>query len=136
MLIKMFNKKISLMIFATTIFIFLATFNLQADENKHVEGQSVSNQSSLKIVEPQFVCMVNNKLFNDEQIPVNVEGKTYYGCCEMCKGKLENNIQSRVSIDPVSGVKVDKATSVIGVTASGKVYYFENKSNLQKFGNQ
>ncbi|NIQ16100.1 MAG: hypothetical protein GTO02_17425 [Candidatus Dadabacteria bacterium] len=90
----------------------------------------------MKIVEPQFVCMVNNKLFNDEQIPVNVEGKTYYGCCEMCKGKLENNIQSRVSIDPVSGVKVDKATSVIGVTASGKVYYFENKSNLQKFGNQ
>jgi hypothetical protein len=23
------------------------------------------------------------------QIPVSVEGCTYFGCCDMCKGKLE-----------------------------------------------
>ena len=31
----------------------------------------------------------------------------------MCKGKLQTNLASRISIDPVSGKQVDKATSVV-----------------------
>lgn len=30
------------------------------------------------------VCMVNNTVFDKPQIPVQVEGKTYYGCCGGC----------------------------------------------------
>lgn len=128
MITNLFNKK-SLTIITGVILIALAgVFSLRAEEE-------ATTNPNISVVESKYVCMVNNKLFQDEQIPVEVDGKTYYGCCEMCKAKLEKNLQSRYSIDPVSGVKVDKSTSVIGATKTGKVYYFESKANLIKFEN-
>jgi len=95
--------------------------------------QSTSADTKLKQVESKYVCMITNKLFADEQIKVDVEGKKYYGCCQMCKGKLKSNLASRISIDPVSGKQVDKATSVIAAANNGNVYYFENEKNLNRF---
>jgi len=95
--------------------------------------QSASADTELKQVESKYVCMITNKLFTDEQIEVDVAGKKYYGCCEMCKGKLENDLASRKSFDPVSGKEVDKATSVIGASNDGSVYYFENEKNLKSY---
>ncbi len=88
---------------------------------------------ALSEVESKYVCMINDQLFNKEQIPVEVEGKTYYGCCKMCEATLKNDPNSRESIDPVSNRKVDKAESVIGATQNGSVYYFESETNLQTF---
>jgi len=51
----------------------------------------------------------------------------------MYKGKLKSNLASRISIDPVSGKQVDKATSIIGASSNGQVYYFENEQNLNMF---
>lgn len=87
-------------------------------------------ESALKQVDSNHVCMITDQEFAREQIPVEVEGKTYYGCCEMCKAKLNNNPESRVAIDPVSGNEVDKAEAVIGATPDGKVFYFESEENL------
>jgi len=95
--------------------------------------QSTSADTKLKQVESKYVCMVTNKFFADEQIKVDVKGKKYYGCCAMCKGKLKSNLASRISIDPVSGKQVDKATSVIGAANNGQVYYFESEKNLKTF---
>ena len=91
------------------------------------------DQSGLVQVETKYVCMINNQRFDKEQIAVTVAGKTYYGCCEMCKGKLKNDPKSRMAVDPVSGKKVDKAKAVIGATSDGKVYYFESVANMKKF---
>jgi YHS domain-containing protein len=91
------------------------------------------NQSGLVQVETKYVCMINNQRFDKEQIAVAVAGKTYYGCCEMCKDKLKNDPKSRMAVDPVSGKKVDKAKAVIGADAAGKVFYFESVQNLKKF---
>lgn len=55
------------------------------------------------------------------QIPVEVEGKTYFGCCDMCKTRLAQDPESRAALDPVSGARVDKASAVIGREASGSV---------------
>ena len=60
-----------------------------------------SADSVLEVVEAEYVCMVNDAAYDKEQVRVDVEGKTYYGCCEMCKARLENNEQLRVGIDPV-----------------------------------
>ncbi len=89
--------------------------------------------SSLTEVDSKYVCMITNQLFVKEQIPVEVDGKTYYGCCEMCKAKIKNKPESREAIDPVSGNKVDKAESVIGASADGSIYYFESEENLEEF---
>ena len=96
--------------------------------------QAGNQQSSaLTKVDSKYVCMMTNQLFVKEQIPVEVEGKTYYGCCEMCKAKIKNDPESREATDPVSGNKVDKAESVIGASADRSVFYFESEENLEMF---
>ena len=100
---------------------------------------SAQNQGTispeLKQVESKYVCMVTNQLYDKEQIPVSVDGKTYYGCCQMCEAKLKEDPSSRMATDPVSGKEVDKSTAVIGASPDGKVYYFENAEDLKAFAN-
>ena len=85
---------------------------------------------SVRQVEASKVCMVNDMAFDQDQIAVEVDGKTYYGCCPMCKDRLESDASLRTATDPVSGAEVDKATAVIGADADGNVYYFESEHNL------
>ena len=87
----------------------------------------------LQRVEAKKVCMINEQVFEKDQIPVEVDGKTYYGCCEMCKAKLASYDETRVAVDPVSGKKVDKADAVIAADEDGSVFYFENEKNLATF---
>jgi YHS domain-containing protein len=87
-------------------------------------------------VEAKRVCMVNDSVFPKDQIPVQVDGKTYFGCCEMCKGRLASDASARVATDPVSGKQVDKATAVIGTTPDGKVLYFESDATFTAFKNR
>lgn len=84
-------------------------------------------------VEAKRVCMVNDTVFPKDQIPVEVSGKTYFGCCEMCKAKLADDAAIRQSADPVSGKVVDKASAVIGVKPDGKVLYFESEKTFAEF---
>lgn len=79
------------------------------------------------------VCMVNNQFMGREQIPVEVDGKTYFGCCEMCKGRLARDPAARSAKDPLSGKLVDKASAVIAKRPSGEVLYFESTANLERF---
>jgi YHS domain-containing protein len=79
------------------------------------------------------VCMVNDQFMGRAQIPVMVEGKTYFGCCEMCKGRLASDATARAAKDPVSGKGVDKSSAVIAKRADGQVLYFENEQNLQRY---
>ncbi len=97
---------------------------------------TASADTGLKQVESKYVCMITNKLFADEQILVDIEGKKYYGCCQMCKGKLEQDLASRKAFDPVSGKEVDKASAIIGAAANSSVYYFENEDNLKAFNSK
>jgi len=94
---------------------------------------AAAGDQAVRQVEAKYVCMVNNAVFDKEQIPVEVDGKTYYGCCQMCKKALNEKAELRVAVDPVSGKEVDKAKSVIAALADGSVLYFENAGNLQKY---
>jgi YHS domain-containing protein len=89
-----------------------------------------------KVEDHKKICMVTNKAFEKDQIPIEVEGRTYYGCCEMCKTALANNPEKRTAIDPISNHKVDKSMAVIGVDANGKVLYFENDQNLAAYNSK
>lgn len=95
--------------------------------------QQVKEEGVLQVVDAKYVCMINNHRFNKEQIPIEVGGRTYYGCCEMCKDRLGGDPKSRVAVDPVSGREVDKAQAVIGVDADGAAFYFENAENLKRY---
>ena len=86
-----------------------------------------------RIEDPKKVCMVNNTVFEKDQIPIEVEGKTYYGCCEMCKERLAKDESARYGTDPVSGARVDKATAVIAAQGDGTTLYFENDANFEEY---
>lgn len=90
----------------------------------------------LKKVEAKTVCMVNEQAMGKDQIPVEVDGKTYYGCCEMCKKALADNAEKRVATDPITGKAVDKAKAVIAAQEDGRVWYFESDETLAKYNAQ
>lgn len=90
-------------------------------------------KSNLKPVETKKVCMINNQVFEKDQIPVQVEGRTYYGCCEMCKERLAKDAAARTATDPVTGKPVDKAKAVIAAKPDGSVLYFESKETMAKY---
>jgi YHS domain-containing protein len=99
-------------------------------------GDAPAAQSSgklTKVDDHKRVCMVTNKTFTEDQIAVDVAGKTYYGCCEMCKGRLTSEAKLRTAVDPVSQKSVDKADAVIAADSKGKVFYFENDENLAAY---
>ena len=114
-------------LFMTIMLAFIALPALADSGHKHAA------ESWLRKVEAKHVCMSNDKVFEGEQMSFEVEGKTYYGCCPMCKEILQKDAARRKDIDPVSGKEVDKASAVIGADASGKTYYFENEENMLKF---
>ena len=122
---KFFYNAKSLMLLVAILTIGLvASVKAQSDKTKDTE---------LTQVETKYVCMINNQRFDKEQIPITIDGVTYYGCCEMCKEKLQKDKSSRMAVDPVSGKKVDKAKAIIGATPDGKVFYFESLENLKKY---
>lgn len=86
-----------------------------------------------RVASSSLVCMVNDRFMGAEQIPVNVGGKTYYGCCAACKDKLQSSAAARTAADPVTGAPVDKAAAVIAKTDSGKVLYFESEQSLARY---
>jgi YHS domain-containing protein len=106
------------------------------DGGRAAANTTAVQSASLRKVEVKKVCMVTNRVFAKDQIPVAVQGKTYYGCCEGCKQTLANNPAARMAVDPVSGNTVDKATAVIGARPDGSTLYFENESNLKKYSSR
>lgn len=89
----------------------------------------------LERVDSKRVCMVNDTVFPRDQIPVEVDGKTYFGCCEMCKGRIVKDAAIRTATDPVTGKSVDKAIAVIGASPDGHVEYFESEESFSRYSN-
>ena len=115
------NKRISVALLV--LLVATASFAAQVDKP----------QGPLTRVETNQVCMINEQHMAKLQIAVDVEGKTYYGCCAMCKKQLEDKPETRVATDPVSGKQVDKAVAVIAAQEDGRVFYFENEKNLDAY---
>jgi YHS domain-containing protein len=85
-------------------------------------------------VDPSLVCMVNDAYMGKLQIPVPVNGKTYYGCCQGCVDKLNNLESARIAIDPFSGNPVDKSEAyIVLMNPQGAVAYFESEANYNAF---
>lgn len=101
------------------------SMNLQEAPQSYQVGDQAPNN---------LVCMVNDAFMGKEQIPVPVNGKTYYGCCQMCVETLNEQESARVGIDPHSGSKVDKTEAFIVIMdEEGRVGYFESEANYMAY---
>lgn len=113
------------------LMLFIVSFVLLAvpASRAGVKGAEVTVKAA-KISE---VCMINDEVMKKPQIPVVVEGKTYYGCCPACATTLKNDPSSRYSKDPQTGKKVDKASAFITEGPNGVALYFESEETAMKY---
>lgn len=118
--------KKTIMVFLSMAVVFGAamTFKTKA----HAGQESLSGR-----VEAVEVCMVNDRVMGKPQIPVEYEGKTYYGCCQGCVNRIKNDRAIRYSIDPVTGVEVDKAKAYIVEGLAGEALYFESAQTAKQY---
>lgn len=124
-------------IFWVLLSIFITIISSCKSETKNepeVKPLDIQELALLEEVPSNLVCMVNNNFMGIDQIKVDVEGKTYYGCCADCEVKLKKDENQRFAIDPVTNEKVDKATAIIGKLKNNKVLYFSSKENFEKYG--
>ena len=105
----------------------------QNDSEQTIRSSSANNK--YEIVEHEKVCMVNDRFMGVKQIPIEADGITYYGCCQNCVKKIQENQENvRYSKDPLSGEQVDKATAVIlKNNEDGSVKYFSSKKSAEEF---
>jgi YHS domain-containing protein len=89
--------------------------------------------ASGNVEKKEYVCMMQDMVLTKPGIPIQYAGKTYYGCCAMCKEKIKNEPKKYTrAIDPVSVSVVDKAEAFIyGV--DGTAYYFGSEANRRAF---
>lgn len=99
----------------------------------HAAAPAMNSAGLTRVTDRSLVCMVNNQFMGRPQIPVQVEGKTYYGCCEMCKDRLAKDSTARIGVDPVSNRPIDKSLAVIAKAENGSALYFENEANLAAY---
>jgi len=101
-----------------------------------ISNVSFALDTSSAQVKTSLVCMMNNKYMGTEQIPVPVNGKTYYGCCAGCAASLQANTNNiRYARDPYSGEEVDKAEAFIALKspATKEVLYFKSEENYKQY---
>lgn len=115
------------------LFVVLLFTSCSGSGSSKPEGQAIA-PGVIQLRNKQ-VCMVNDRYFNKDQMPVPVNNKVYYGCCAACVGALQNNTASRYAPDALTQEKVDKATAVIipkPGTEDG-VLYFASATNAIKY---
>ncbi len=106
----------------------MAQVENKTEQENYVVGSQVPNE---------LVCMVNDAYMGIPQIPVPVNGKTYYGCCKMCVGTLNEKESARTGIDPFSNKPVDKTMAyIVLMEEEGAVAYFESKENYLNYKNK
>lgn len=97
--------------------------------------ETISKSAEVAKIESSKVCYVNNKFMGIDQIPVEFENKTYYGCCEGCVVKLKTMRETRFAKDPFTGNEVDKAVAFIVLSPKGNndVLYFESEQSYKDY---
>lgn len=85
------------------------------------------------VADRSLVCMVNDRVMAQPQLPVLVQGRTYFGCCAGCVDRLNRDRTARVAVDPVSGREVDKSQAVMLQDEGARVLYFENLDTAARF---
>lgn len=92
-------------------------------EQKYKIGDQVPND---------LVCMVNDAYMAKAQIPIGVNGKIYYGCCNMCVETLNEKETARMAVDPVTGEAVDKSEAfIVLVNKRGEVAYYKSEGSYK-----
>ncbi|WP_434533682.1 hypothetical protein [Empedobacter brevis] len=137
-------KKLKIVLSVSVLSVFILTSCQNKEESKEVTHAEHATEKSQELqvlaynvgdkVPNNQVCMVNNAYMGKDQFEVPYDGKTYYGCCNMCVERIPNDETARKATDPFTGKQIDKANAYIVLKdQTGNVDYFENEDNYKKF---
>jgi len=110
----------------------ITLLDLQAQQTD-INQATIQNQTA--IAKLNFVCMVDDEYKDSLLLAVDIDGKTYYGCCQPCVEYLEADEAIRYARDPLTNHLVNKADAFIAFEIAGtwKVLYFESEENYKKY---
>ena len=97
-----------------------------------VAGQAAAEP--IERVDAKHVCMVNNTVFDKDQIAVNVDGKTYFGCCDVQAGRLRPTRPRVPRRDPVTASRRQGRRH--RRDAGRQVLRFENDKTFSQYKNR
>lgn len=125
-------KYLSFILISSVFFASCGGGQKDSQANQQVEAAQNAVPQKGDQVPNDLVCMVNNAYMGVPQLEVPYEGKTYYGCCEMCQERIPKEKTARIAVDPYSLNDVDKADAYIVLIGDrGEVAYFENEKNYK-----
>lgn len=131
-----FINTLTILLFASAFtWMGVRVYRYERDERKADEEYKASLPMPGAAIKHSLVCMVNNTYMGNDQIPVLVNGRTYYGCCPKCVTDLNTDESTRIAVDPFSKKVVDKARSFISINPDkkGAILYFESEGNAKKY---
>lgn len=113
---------------------------LAAERAKKLRGELKSTAASsenpglwLRKVENKTVNMVTNRLGDDGQKVVRLEGRDYYVPDARYALAFNMNPSLRYAVDPVTGKRIDKSGALAYADYQDKVLYFESEESYQDF---
>lgn len=117
------------------VWLVVRTYVQEKHEFEMREAYKASLPSPGVPIDHKLVCMVNNTYMGVDQIPVQIQNKTYYGCCDKCVRDLNTDETVRLAVDPYSKKKVDKALAFITMSPvkPGNILYFKSEQNANKY---
>ena len=132
-------KTIRNIISITLISILTISCNSQSTDNSEKKHNTETNTPTIEPAEqikPTDICMFYNVILDaPSEFPVEVDGKTYYGCCDYSSSQLRTDSTTRFAIDPFSDEKVDKVGALIfpDPNIDNGVLYFKTKDNYLQY---
>ncbi|MEK6781127.1 MAG: hypothetical protein AABY93_05450 [Bacteroidota bacterium] len=117
------------------VWMMVYTYQQEKHENEIEEKYNASLPLSGVALDHKLVCMVNNTYLGVDQIPVIVQSKTYYGCCQKCVQDLNSDETVRFAVDTYSKATVDKALAfrTMNPNKPGTILYFESELNAKLY---
>jgi YHS domain-containing protein len=128
------EKKVLISIGVALLIIILIWYT-----NEATEKYTSENAYKVYIDKPvpdSVVCMVSGIVKDKAIKPIEINGKTYWGCCGNCLTQLKNNIKNVLfAKDPVSGAMISKSGALKRLNPENKKYvlYFETDKNYELY---
>lgn len=128
------EKKVLIGIGGTLLFFILMWYS-----NEAIEKYAIDNAHKAYLNKPvsdSVVCMVSGLVKNKAILPIEIGGKTYWGCCDNCLMQLRNNIENVLyAKDPYSGTLICKAGALKRLDPENNKYvlYFETDRNYEVY---
>ena len=97
---------------------------------------AAGGQSGARLVDRTRVCMLQDTVQTQAGLEYEHQGKKYYLCCGGCLAAFKAGAeQYSTAVDPVTGVRVDKATAPI-YAYQGHAYFFASEESLARFAQE